>query len=61
MATTKQLDEIADRLGALYQSIGRISPEEVDQGTWADAMDELVNIRYSGANATSDFLTGGRS
>lgn len=44
MPTNRKLDEIADRLGALYQAIGRITPSEVDQGTWAAAMDELVRI-----------------
>lgn len=46
MTSTKTLDEIADRLGALYQSIGRVTPSEVDQCTWAYAMDELIRITH---------------
>jgi len=42
----KQLDEIADRLGAVYQMIGRITPAEVDATAWADAMDEIVCITH---------------
>lgn len=44
MASVQKLDEIADRLGALYQLIGRIEPTEVSAGDWADGMDELVRI-----------------
>jgi len=52
LATNEQLDKIADRLGALYQAIGRITPSVVDATTWAEAMDELVSVTRDLERAT---------
>lgn len=44
MASTKELDAIADRLGALYQLFGRIDVPACWCADMADALDELARV-----------------
>ena len=40
-----KLDEISDRLGDLYQRVGRMVPDETDrEADWTGLLDEIVEI-----------------
>jgi len=44
-AMTKQLDRVSDRLGALYQDVGRLRPDrKADDPEWDRVLDEIVNL-----------------
>ena len=42
--STRQLDRVSDRLGQLYQDVGRLRPDrKADDPAWDRVLDEIVN------------------